>query len=439
MERQPHAASDPRLSSPSRGERLGYVLKAFPRISETFILNEILELEAQGFDLSIYTMTYPRDATRHRLTERVRSSITRLPEAWRLATPAGLGPQMWALWRFPGRYLSTLGRVLMRRDPELLQHFLQAACLVRLAARDRIGHLHAGFVHAPGSVAWLAHEISGITFSLATHAKDLYHSPPSLLRPKLAAARRVFTCTRYNIKYLRTLRSGPADWISQVYHGTDLTRFRFDRCGLADPPLVLAVARLVEKKGLEYLVRACALLRDRGRVFRCRIVGTGPLRDRLAALVRDLQLDAVVSLEGALDQEDVLRWYRQATVFALPCLITDDGDRDGIPNVLVEAAACGVPIVSTPVSGVPELVTDRETGLLVPPRDPAALAGALETLFDSPALRESLRLKARARVEAELDLRRNAREIGRELRALVSPGTAVASPTPEPDRRLQSA
>src|SRR5262245_25287735 len=304
-------------------------------------------------------MTYPRDAKRHRLAERVRSSITRMPEGWRLATPAGIAPQLWAIWRFSGRYLSTLGRVLMRRDLELLQHFLQAACLARLVERDRIGHLHAGFVHAPGSVAWLAHQITGITFSLATHAKDLYHSPPSLLRPKLAAASRVFTCTRYNIEYLRTLRSGPAEWIRQVYHGTDLTRFGFDRCGQADPPLVLSVARLVEKKGLEYLVRACALLRDRGRVFRCRIVGAGPLRDPLADLVRELRLEAIVSLEGALDQEDVLRWYRQATMLALPCLITEDGDRDGIPNVLVEAAACGVPIGSTPGGGVPELVAER--------------------------------------------------------------------------------
>jgi glycosyltransferase involved in cell wall biosynthesis len=400
--------------------RLGYLVKAFPRISETFIINEVLELEAQGIDLRIYTMTYPRDAKRHRLADRVRSPIVRLPEGLRLATPAALAAQAWVFARAPLRYVATLLRVLAAFDLELVGHFFQAGCLARRMHADGVAHVHAGFVHAPGSVAWLVHELTGRSFSLATHAKDLYHSNPSLLRRKLAAARLVFTCTKYNVDYLRLACEAAIGRVRRIYHGTDLERFRFEPCGLADPPLVLAVARLVEKKGLDDLIRACALLRDRRRRFRCRIIGAGVLRDRLEALIRSERLEGLVTLEGALDQEDVLGWYRQASVVAAPCIVTSDGDRDGIPNALVEAAACGVPIVSTPVSGIPELIDDRRTGLLVPPRNPAALAAAIEELFDDPALRDLLRVNARARVEAELDLRRNAREIGRELLAVMS-------------------
>jgi glycosyltransferase involved in cell wall biosynthesis len=413
---------------PSMPVRLGYLVRAFPRVSETFIMNEILELEAQGFDLRIYTLTDPRDSRRPRLIERVRSPIIRLPERWELLWPSALATQLSVIWRFPLGYVRTLRRVLLFLDAGLLGHFCQAACLVRRLEQDGIAHLHAGFVHAPGSVAWIVHEVTGRSFSLATHAKDLYHSAPVLLRRKLAAARLVFTCTRYNVVHLRTLCDADAiERVRCVYHGTDLVRFSFGTCAAADPPLVLAVARLVEKKGLQDLILACAVLRDRGCRFQCRIVGAGVLHDALTQLIEEQRLREFVSLEGALDQEQVLEWYRRATVVAAPCIVTSDGDRDGIPNVLVEAAACGVPLVSTSVSGVPELVQDGQTGLLVPPRDPLALANALQRLFDSPELRERLRVNARTRVEADLDVCRNARIVGRELRALMRVPIASSS------------
>jgi glycosyltransferase involved in cell wall biosynthesis len=419
-----HAA---RGRKPAHGSvlRLGYLVKAFPRVSETFIINEILELEAQGLRLHLYTMTEPRDSHRHRLVNRVRSAQVRLPERWALLRPLALWAQLWALVHFPIGYVSALVRVLRFTDAELVHHFFQAACLVRRLDQDGVTHLHAGFVHAPGSVAWIVHEITGRAFSVATHAKDLYHSPPALLQRKLAAARLVFTCTEYNMAYLKDI-CDPAAFgrVRRIYHGTDLERFSFGPCGLAEPPLILAVARLVEKKGLPDLVRACALLRERSCCFQCRIVGSGVLHSMLLRLIRDLRLDGMVTLEGALDQEQVLARYRQATVVVAPCIVTSDGDRDGIPNVLVEAAACGVPIVSTPVSGVPELIREGRTGLLVPPRDPQAIADAIERLFGSPELRDQLRLAARALVEAELDVRRNARTVGRELRGLMTPSAA---------------
>lgn len=402
---------------PRASERVGYLLKCFPRISETFILNEVLELERQGADLRIYSLNRPQEALRHRVASGVRSPIEYLPFPLLPATPRYLLAHLALFLRRPFRYLATLVTVLAALDLDLLERFVQAGFLARLLKRDGVQHVHAGFVHYPGSVAWIVHRITGISFSLATHAKDFVHSPPALLRRKLNAAELVLTCTQNNVGDLEALAApGHIARLRRVYHGTDLERLRFGPCAEEEPPVVLAVGRLVEKKGFDHLIAACALLRERGRSFRCRIVaGSRDLWDPLTAQIRALGLTDHVVLEGPLDHDEVLGWYRRATVMALPCVVARDGDRDGIPNVLVEAAAVGLPIVTTAVSGIPELVRDGETGLVVPDRDPQALAAALERLLDSPALRERLRTNARAHVEEFFDLRRNAKAIVSEL------------------------
>lgn len=405
--------------------RLGYLVKAFPRVSETFILNEILELERQGFDLRIYSMIDPPDRLRHRLFEQVRSPITYLPNPLWRSIHRVAGDHMRQLWRSPRAYFSALTKAMRAGDRDLIERFTQAGCLARRLEQDGVTHLHAGFVHSPGSVAWLASLMTGLPFSMASHAKDLYHSPPALLRKKLAAARVVFTCTRYNIAHLKRIAEREPVRIRHAYHGTDLSRFQFGVYAQSKPPVILAVARLVEKKGLDTLIRSCARLRDRGRDFRCHIVGDGELRKSLGDMIRRYKLSRVVTLEGSLDQSEVLARYRRATVFALPCVVTLNGDRDGIPNVLIEAAACGVPIVSTPVSGIPELIEEGVSGLLVPPHEPEELANALDEMLRSVVLREKLRVNARARVVKAFDVRRNAVAIGQELCAVMSSKPAV--------------
>jgi glycosyltransferase involved in cell wall biosynthesis len=407
--------------------RVGYLLKCFPRLSETFILNEVLELERQGADLCIYSLNEPQEAVRHRLASGVRSSIEYLPyPLWRSAHRY-LRSHAELFLRHPWRYALTLLGVLFAFDRDLLERFVQAGRLALSLRRDGVQHLHAGFVHYPGSVAWIVWRITGLPFSVATHAKDFVHSPPGLLRRKLVDAEVVFTCTQYNVADLEAAAApGRIARLRHVYHGTDLDRFRYEPCAEADPPLVLAVGRLVEKKGFDHLIAACGLLRDRGRRFQCRIVaGSRDLWEPLSAQIRELGLGGTVVLEGPLDQEDVLAWYRRATVLAQPCVIAQDGDRDGIPNVLVEAAAAGLPIVTTPVSGIPELVRDGETGLVVPQRDPSALAAAIERLIESPSLRLALRERARAHVERHFDLRLNARAIVGELTRAGQPQAAV--------------
>jgi glycosyltransferase involved in cell wall biosynthesis len=400
--------------------RLGYLVRSFPRTSETFISNESLELERQGFDLRIYSMIAATDPIRHRLVDQIRAPICYLPHpVWRWLTRI-VADHLWLVARAPRAYVSTLVRIVIAGEFALLARLPQAASLARALDRDGVTHLHAGFVHLPGSLAYLVARLTGRSFSLATHARDLYRAAPALLRKKLAAAEVVFTCTRYNVAHLQQLGSAAAPIrVRHAYHGTDLERFRFGPCGGNEPPVVLAVARLVEKKGLDDLMRACALLRARNRRFLCHVVGTGEQQAALRQQISELGLESVVTLEGALDQDAVLAWYRRATLMALPCRVARDGDRDGIPNVLIEAAACGLPIVTTPVSGIPELIDDRQTGLLVPPRDAAALAGAIDLLLPARDLRERLRVNARQRVEATFDLRRNALAIGSELRAVM--------------------
>ncbi len=410
----------PVIYSARNAGRLAYLIKAFPRVSETFILNEILELERQGFDLHIYSMIDPPERLRHKAFEQVRSPITYLPNPLLRSLVAVLADHIRPCWRAPRAYFSALANAIATRDREMIERFTQAGCLARRLTDAGVCHVHAGFVHSPGSVAWLASIMTGIPFSLASHAKDLYHSPPALLKKKLRASRVVFTCTRYNIKHLERLADGGTVRVRHAYHGTDLNRFQFGPYAGSKPPVVLAVARLVEKKGLDTLIHACAHLRDRGRDFRCHIVGDGELRNTLAAQIRKLKLEGRVVLEGALDQSEVLAWYRRATIMALPCVVTVNGDRDGIPNVLIEAAACGVPIVTTSVSGIPELIEDGVSGVLVPPHEPLELANALQELLRSPVLREKLRVNARARVVKAFDVRRNALTIGQELCAVMT-------------------
>lgn len=403
---------------PSR--KLGYLVKAFPRISETFILNEILQIEKKGVPLHVYSMIEPKDTKRHRHADEVMSDVTYMPYPLFPATRRLFASHIKVFWDNPLRYCRALLNVAVSFDKDLVERFIQAGYLARVLKNDGINHLHAGFVHAPGSVAWIVHMMTGIPFSVATHAKDLYHSPKKLLRKKFASASLVLTCTKYNVKYLnKTFRNDVIHKLQHVYHGVDLNRFPYGSYGLAPTPLVLTVARLVEKKGLRDLIRACKILHDNGREFQCRIIGEGDLRKTLEKFIKEQNVEGIVSLEGAMDQDEVRKWYRQATVFALPSLITEDGDRDGIPNVLVEAASMGVPIVSTGVSGISELITDNITGLQVPSRAPSELAQAIERLLDSAELRERLRKQARSNVEEKFCLNKNSVTIADRMKSLI--------------------
>jgi glycosyltransferase involved in cell wall biosynthesis len=253
----------------------------------------------------------------------------------------------------------------------------------------------------------LASMLTGVPFSFSAHARDIYNNAsPQLLREKIARAELITTCTRANAEYLGALAPPlPQDKIVVAYHGVNIEKFAYaqpaDSPGVI--PTILTAARLVEKKGLDDLLRACALLRGKGVSFRCIVIGEGPERRRLELQRRALGLDGVVDLPGACVQEELVARYRAATVFVLPCKVLPNGDRDGIPNVIAEAMASGVPVVSTKVSGVPELIESGTSGLLVPPGNTTELSSAIELLLRDADLRARLARNARARVEADFD------------------------------------
>jgi glycosyltransferase involved in cell wall biosynthesis len=247
--------------------------------------------------------------------------------------------------------------------------------------------------------------LSGVPFSFTAHAKDIYTQDPERLRDKLGRAAFAVTCTGANLDYLARLNDGGTP-IHRVYHGIDADYFTRSAPAPAPPPYrVLSVARLTPKKGLDTVLRALGLLRDRGLDLTFTLIGDGEERDRLRGLVRDLGLEGVTEWLGPQARDAVRERMAAAHVFALGCRVTDNGDRDGIPNVLAEAMAMELPVVATSVSAIPELVEPGRSGLLVPPDDPAAMAVALERALTDPALRARLARAGRDRVEREFDNR----------------------------------
>jgi glycosyltransferase involved in cell wall biosynthesis len=280
---------------------------------------------------------------------------------------------------------------------------------------ERAGHLHAHFAHGPAAIAYLTHLITGVPFSFTAHAKDLYTTPPEYIAERGRAASFVVTCTEANRAFLATLLGRDGDKIVLCRHGVDVDRFS----AVVSRPVrgrILSIGRLVPKKGFDVLLRALALLAQRGVSFECHVVGTGPLSGQMDALARSLGIGDRVTFLGARPQVALLEEYASAEVFALAPVITDNGDRDGIPNVLAEAMASGVAVVSTRISGIPELVEQGCTGMLVPPGDPAALADALERLLIDDSERKRLGDAGRRWVVSNWDLR----DLVRPLAALLA-------------------
>lgn len=444
---EPSAEPATRAASPSgaqpEGRRVAYILKRYPRLSETFILNEIRAMEQLGEALEIFSLLPPEPPPHHPTVALVRARVTHLPptwSAWLKGLARGHGA---ALAAAPKAYLRTalyaLGISVRSRQPfSVWRHFLRAGFLVTEARRHGVTHIHAHFANAPTAVAHMLSAMTGLSFSFTTHAKDLYLTPPIRIIGRVRAARFVTTCTRYNVDYLRDMLS-PEDHakVNLVYHGIDLSRFRYRVPTYAfatdaRPALLLCVARLVPKKGLDDLIAACAALSAQGIGFRCRIVGAGPLRDELAAAISAHGLADMVTLDGAMTHDTLIDLFSEADLFALAPRITDDGDRDGIPNVIVEAMATGVPVVSTEVSGIPELVEHERTGLLVPPNDPVALAAAIARLLGDAALGKRLAGAARARLDRCFDCWQNTRSLRRLVDGLaceaVAPDSVRATP-----------
>ena len=399
---------------------IGYVVKRYPRFSETFIVNEILAHERAGVPVQIFAVRRVNEPQFQSILGQVRSPVQYISDS----TPKAEG--LWNALKAGARELPGFWATLEQFAEEELPDVLQAVQLAIAARIVGITHLHAHFATIATTVARMAACFAGIGYSVTAHAKDIFHADidPLKLRPKLADASAVVTVSDFNVTYLTREHGVRPPHLSRIYNGLWLEEFPYS-APAERPNHIVAVGRLVEKKGFADLVEACALIASRGQRFTCEIIGDGPQRAALEAQIAALRLEDTVRLSGALPRPDVARALQGAAVSALPCIVADDGDRDGLPTVLVEAMALGTPCVSTDVTGVPEVVRHGETGLCVAQHDPAALADALTALLGDPALRNRLAANARAMIERDFDADRNAAQ----LRALFAPAeSAVVHP-----------
>lgn len=384
---------------------VGYVLRKFPVLSETFILNEILALEARGVEIHIFPLAPSRDPRFHPGVGRLKATMHHVPGPSEIESL--LRHALRAEQRHPARFRRHLLRVLGSGRPEMLWRFLQAAYVADRARRVRVTHLHAHFANHPATVAHLASKMAGIPFSFTAHAYDIYRKADlRFIARKMAEAKFTATISDYNVAFLQSIAKGRPARIELVRNGVDMERFAPAPAPPTGSFRLLTVSRLVEKKGIPVLVEACRLLRDRGLDFHCEIVGKGEQKALLERQIKEARLERVVDLVGPLAHDEVLQSFHRAHAVVLPCIVAEHGNRDGLPVSIVEALACGVPVVATPVSAIPEAVGDGVNGLLAPPGDAVALADAIERLIRDPDLLARLRAAARHSVLERFDERR---------------------------------
>lgn len=389
---------------------IAVIVKGYPRLSETFIAQELLELERAGLKLHIVSLRHPTDKTRHPVHDEIKADVRYLPEylhqePWRVL-------KGWWASRKRAGYRPALRAFLrdLRRDfnRNRVRRFGQALVLAH-ELPEGTDWLYAHFIHTPASVTYYTRIMTGLAWSCSAHAKDIWTSPDWELSQKLNDASWTVTCTKGGFEHLSAL-SQRAEAVHLVHHGVDLSRFtnnaiahsERDGSDEDDPVRIITVGRAVPKKGIDTLIDALALL-PADLHWRWTHIGGGILSDEISAQISRLGLDDKTEMLGAQPQKTVLQTYRDGDFLVLPCRITADGDRDGLPNVLVEAQSQAVACISTPVSGVTELIEDQKNGLLTPPDDPQILATAIETLARDPALRAHMGLAGAEIVRADFD------------------------------------
>lgn len=404
------------MNSRSNANAVAFVLKGYPRLSESFIAQEIVALEQRGLNIVIVSLRHPTDPAIHPIHDEVKATVLYLPEYLYQEPLRVLRACNGA--RRSANYKTVRNMWLhdLRRDRSAnrIRRFGQAMVLSREMA-GKIRHLHAHFLHTPASVARYASALMGIPWSCSAHAKDIWTTPNWEKRQKLAECAWVTTCTRANASHLQDIAEN-RDIIKLNYHGLDLRRFPpLDRPPVSrdgrrsrDPVIILSVGRAVDKKGYDDLLRALRQLPS-GRQWQFVHIGDGEQLAALKLLGEQLGIAARIRWLGALPQQEVLAWYRRADIFALACRISANGDRDGLPNVLLEALSQRLAVLSTTVSGIPELIEQGEHGVLVPERDVDALARALDRLVGDPELRMrlgdagSIKVREKFSLDAHID------------------------------------
>jgi glycosyltransferase involved in cell wall biosynthesis len=420
----------------ARRPEIGYILRTFGRNTENFITNEISMLESLGGKLSVFSINRVQSPPAEGIFSRLRSSVTYLPNAEQMDNESYLislylsflayaRAHVWLLSASPLNYVSSLLEAIHfcfryapnRKSPRkiFLRDFIRAGYIAaQVVKQGNIKHLHAHFAHNSTTIAMFASRLSGVPYSFATHAQDTFVdevNPGDLLQIKTDRAQFVVATTEGNFRHLESISEAETP-LHLLYHGLDASFFM--RTGELPPrlvqskPLIISVGPMVDKNGYEYLIKACHLLREQGKIFKCLIVGPQEGNfHRIKGMIQEMHLEGTVSLRPSMEPRQIRELYSQATLFALPCLVGENGERDGIPMPMIEAMAMRVPVVSTYTSGITELIQSGIDGRLVPSKDEVRLAEALGELLDNPKLRQRLAEAARARVVRHFDANRN--------------------------------
>ena len=428
-------------AEPQNQGTIAYILKGYPRLSEIFITSEIYRLEQLGVKLRLAVIKHGEDLRGNGIFNQIQAQPNYLPQTSSLSETS---LRRWINLHLRD-FLPALRDVVSRRPASVvraaiaafaqavrarrgffawprklyLKEFLQAVWIAQfILAADDVKHIHAHFCHGATTVAWFVSLITGLPFSFTAHAKDLYCeslNPAGLLRRKMRAARFIVTCTDANREHLLEIESTAN--VRCIYHGLNAEFAGLLLESLAPPAKTgglraLGVGRLVHKKGFDVLVEACAILNQRGFHFETLIIGEHGEHEReLRRQIEAHGLHDRVRLVGPLEQARLYREYQSADVFCLPCRVLDNGDRDGLPNVLMEAMACGLPVITTPVSGIPEIIKDGQNGTLVPPDDAVALANAIQRVSSDRMLARNLGRAGRMTVLERFDGDRTAVEL----------------------------
>ncbi|MCP5085566.1 MAG: glycosyltransferase family 4 protein [Rhodobacteraceae bacterium] len=404
---------------------LAVVVKGWPRLSETFIAQELAALEASGHSFEIWSLRFPTDKKRHPLHDAIRAQVRYLPEylhqepvrafrAWLRCRSLPGYKEAHRIWWHDFKRDKTRNRI---------RRFGQA-CVMASEAPSRTEAFYAHFLHTPSSVARYTAIMLGRPWGFSAHAKDIWTSPEWEIREKLAdnATGATFgvTCTAFGAEHLQQLSAAP-DRVELLYHGLDLERFPSppERSIHSEGPFrVLSVGRMVEKKGFDRLIPALAALPE-DLDWQWEHIGGGPLKEALQKLARQHRVQDRIIWRGTCDQPEVISAMRSSDLFALPSRIATDGDRDGLPNVLMEAASQLLPILSTPVSAIPEFITNGEHGILVND-NPSELSAAIAELAGNPEKRLSLATAAFSRLKSEFGMQRGIDQLCRRIESMIN-------------------
>lgn len=394
-----------------RIKRIGYITNTFPAVTTTFEVHEICGLERLGIEIELFSIRRPYDTIVHK---KARELVKRVTYATPISFRDVIMTNLYFLMLYPSQYLKVCLSHLIHYALPYHYHeitlFIKTIYLAKIIKDKELSHIHASFCSEATTSALIISRLLGITYSFKARAIDLYvYSTGKQIIRKVMNARFVATESEYNKKYLLELCGKRfQEKIHVIYGGHDFEQDRQPYKKRPDSQIeILSVGRFMEKKGFVYLIKSCGLLKRKGYKFRCRIVGDGPDKSELERLIKDYGLEDMVYLMPYAESEELKKIYSETDIFVLPCVIAGNGDRDAIPTVLVDVMAIGIPVISTNISGIPELVEDEKDGILVSERSVIELAAAIEKLIIHEELRISLGKRGMEKVRSRFDVNKN--------------------------------